>query len=137
VVQDFSDVPGGAYWGEVNANIHLALGSTGVLTNGTVRDLDEVRATGFHLFSSGVNVSHGFAHLEDFQCTVKVFGMTVKPGDLLHADRHGAVVIPHEIAHEVAAAASKIDKAERKMIDLCRSPEFSVAELNKLISPEY
>jgi regulator of RNase E activity RraA len=137
VVQDYSDVPGGAYWGEVNANIHLALGSQGVVTNGTVRDVEEVHATGFHLFSSGVNVSHGFAHLEDFGCPVKLFGMTVNPGDLVHADRHGAVVIPHEIAHEVAAAARKIDQVERKMIDLCRSSKFSIAELDKLISPEY
>jgi regulator of RNase E activity RraA len=137
VVQDLSEVPGGAYWGEVNSSIHLALGSRGVVTNGSVRDLDEVRATGFHLFSSGVSVSHGFAHLEDFQITVKIFGMTVHPGDLVHADRHGAVVIPHEIAGEVAAAASKIDRDERKMLDLCRSPSFSIAKLDKLISPDY
>jgi regulator of RNase E activity RraA len=137
VIQDLSDVPCGAYWGEVNASIHLALGSHGVVTNGSVRDLDEVRATGFHLFSSGVSVSHGFAHLEDFQLPVTVFGMKVHPGDLVHADRHGAVVIPNEIAGEVAKAASEIDRAERKMLDLCRSKDFSIAKLDKLISPEY
>jgi len=137
VVQDLSDIPGGAYWGEVNSSIHLALGSRGVITNGSVRDLEEVRATGFHLFSSGVSVSHGFAHLEDFQLPVTIFGMTVYPGDLVHADRHGAVVIPHEIAGEVAAAAAGIDRAERKMLKLCRSPSFSIAKLDKLISPQY
>ena len=137
VVQDLSEVPGGAYWGEVNSSIHLALGSRGVVTNGSVRDLEEVRATGFHLFSSGIGVSHGFAHLEDFQVPVTIFGMTVHPGDLVHADRHGAVVIPNEIAGEVATAASEIDRAERKMLNLCRSRSFSIAKLDKLISPEY
>jgi len=137
VVQDLSAVPGGAYWGEVNASIHLALGSQGVVTNGSARDLDEVRATGFHLFSSGVSVSHGFAHLEDFRLPVTVFGMKVRSGDLVHADRHGAVVIPREIASEVANAATEIDRTERKMLDLCRSKSFSIARLDKLISPEY
>ena len=137
VVQDLSETAGGAYWGEVNSNIHLALGSLGVLTNGTVRDLDEVKPTGFHFFSAGVSVSHGFAHLEDFNRPVKVFGMTVYPGDLLHADKHGAVVIPQEIAGEVAAAARKIENEERVMLDLCKSDQFSIEELDKLISPDY
>jgi 4-hydroxy-4-methyl-2-oxoglutarate aldolase len=137
VIQDLSEIPGGAYWGEVNASIHLALGSRGVVTNGSARDLDEVRATGFHLFSSGVSVSHGFAHLEDFQLPVTVFGMTVRPGDLVHADQHGAVVIPHEIAAKVAGTAREIERAERKMLNLCRSRSFSIARLDKLISPEY
>ncbi len=137
VVEDLSDVPGGAYWGEVNSSIHLALGSRGVVTNGSVRDLDEVRAVGFHLFSSGVSVSHGFAHLEDFQVPVTVFGMKVHPGDLVHADRHGAVVIPHEIAGEVAKASAEIDRREREMLRLCRGRSFSIAKLDKLISPDY
>ena len=137
VVQDLSSIPGGAYWGEVNANIHLALGSLGVITNGLVRDLVEVRRTGFHLFASGESVSHGFAHLEDFNRPVQVFGMTVNPLDLVHADRHGAVVIPAEIARDVVEAALEIDREERVMIDLCRSKEFSIEKLDKLISPEY
>ncbi len=137
VVQDLSGTPGGAYWGEVNANIHLALGSIGVITNGTARDIEEVRSSGFHVFARGVSVSHGFAHLEDFNGPVEVFGMTVNPGDLVHADRHGAVVIPGAIARQVAEAAIRIDLEERKMIDLCRSKDFSISELDKLISPEY
>ena len=56
VVQDLSAKSGGAYWGEVNSTIHLTLGSVGVITNGTVRDLEEVRATGFHLFAGGVTL---------------------------------------------------------------------------------
>lgn len=137
VVQDISPVPLGAYFGEVNSHIHLALGSNGVITNGTVRDLEEVRATKFNVFASGVSVSHGFAHLEDFNRPVKVFGMTVQPGDLIHADQHGAVVIPKSIARDVVAAARSIERAEREMIGLCKSETFSIPALDKLISPEY
>lgn len=137
VVQDLSDKPLGAYFGEVNASIHLALGSAGVVTNGTVRDIPEVLATGFQVFAGGVSVSHGFAHLEDFNRPVQVFGMMVQSGDLIHADQHGAVVIPQAIAQEVVAAAQKIEREERVMIELCRSDSFSIAKLDTLISPEY
>lgn len=137
VVQDLSAAPVGAYFGEVNAHIHLALGSNGVITNGTVRDVEEVRRTNFSVFASGISVSHGYAHLEDFNRSVTVFGMTVRPGDLVHADQHGAVVIPIAIAREVATAAKALELAEREMIDLCKSDAFSIAALDKLISPAY
>ena len=137
VVQDLSPVPLGAYFGEVNANIHLALGSSGVITNGTVRDIEEVSRTDFGVIASGLSVSHGFAHLEDFNRPVKVFGMTVQPGDLVHADRHGAVVIPRSIASQVVAAARAIEQAEQEMIRLCKSETFTIPELDKLVSSEY
>ena len=137
VMQDVSESPAGAYFGEVNANIHLALGSLGIITNGVVRDVPEVSRTGFQVFARDLAVSHAYAHLEDFNRPVTVFGLTVRPGDLVHADEHGAVVIPHEIAREVAAASRAIEKAERVMIDLCQSSAFSIPELDKLISPEY
>jgi len=66
----------------------------------------------------------------------EVFGKTVHPGDLVHADKHGAVVIPHEIAHEVVAAARKIENDERAILALCRSEQFSIEELDKPIPPE-
>ncbi|MEO6964476.1 MAG: RraA family protein [Acidobacteriaceae bacterium] len=137
VLQDMSEEPLGAYIGEVNSHIHAALGSSGVITNGTVRDIEEVRGTGFQVFASGVSVSHGFAHLEDFNRPVTVFGMLVHPGDLIHADQHGAVIIPQAVAREVAATSKKIELAERGMIALCKSDKFAISELDKLISPEY
>ena len=137
VVQDLSPTSGGAYWGEVNSNMHLALEAIGVITNGSVRDLEEVRATGFHFFASGVSVSHGFAHLENFNRPVRVFGMMVHPGDLIHADRHGAVVIPHGYERQVIAAAHEIERVEKVIINLCKSPDFSIAELDRLVTPEY
>lgn len=136
VVEDLSEVPGGAYWGEVNASMHQALGSQGVVTNGTVRDLDEVRRTGFHFFAGGVQVSHGYAHLEDFNIPVQLFGMTVHPGDLIHVDQHGAVVIPIEIAREVGAAARKIEMIEKPMLAACKLTD-PIDELDRLIPGEY
>lgn len=136
VVQDLSPTPGGAYWGEVNSSLHKALGSQGVITDGTVRDLDEVERLGFHLFASGVQVSHGHAHLEDFNQPVKVFGMDVLSGDLVHADQHGAVVIPHEIAREVAQAAQRVDLSEKPMLAACKLAN-PIDELDRLVSPEY
>jgi regulator of RNase E activity RraA len=136
VLQDLSEPPGGAYWGEVNANIHWALGSQGVITNGTVRDIEEVRPLGFHFFAGGIHVSHGHAHLEEFNRPVKVFGMLVYPGDLIHADRHGAVVIPSDIADRVAEACAEIERREKPMIAACRLAD-PIEELNKLIPREY
>lgn len=136
VVQDLSPTPGGAYWGEVNSTMHQALGSQGVITDGTVRDLDEVERLGFHFFASGVQVSHGYAHLEDFNQPVKVFGMDVQPGDLIHADKHGAVVIPHEIAREVAKAAQQFELNEKPILAASKLPD-PIDELDRLISPDY
>ncbi|MFN7921990.1 MAG: RraA family protein [Bryobacteraceae bacterium] len=136
VLQDLSETPGGAYWGEVNSSIHKALGGQGVITNGTVRDIEEVRRIGFHFFASGIHVSHGYAHLEEFRRPVKVFGMLVYPGDLIHADRHGAVVIPAEVASRVADAAAEIERRERPMIDACKLAD-PVEELDRLVPREY
>src|SRR5438874_2464943 len=82
----------------------MTLGCAGILTDGTVRDLDEVRRLGFQFFAGGVQVSHGYARLEAFGGPVTVFGMTVKSGDLIHADQHGAVTFPAAAARDVLAA---------------------------------
>src|SRR5579885_2730758 len=104
VMQDLTNPPAGAYWGEVNTNIHRALGCSGLVTNGSVRDLDEVRPQKFPMFAGAITVSHAFAHLEDFGKTVKIGSVLVSSGDLIHADQHGFVVVPHEIAERVPEA---------------------------------
>ena len=136
VVQDVAPTPCGAYWGEINASLHKSLGSQGVITNGTVRDIEEVEHVGFHFFASGVQVSHGYAHLEDFGGAVEVFGLKVSNGDLIHADRHGAVVIPASIAPRVAEAARRIIDDEKVLLEAC-TRENPIEELDRLISPEY
>ncbi len=120
VIEDLDPKPVGSFWGEVQASIHTALGCKGVVTNGGVRDLDEVQRLNFGYFASCVLVSHAYVHLEAFDCPVNVGGLTVKPGDLLHADKHGVIVIPHEIAPDLADACRKAAWAEEPVIHGCR-----------------
>ena len=132
VIQDLDDPPAfGSFWGEVNANIHRALGCLGVVTNGGVRDMEEVRTLRFQFFAGAIVPSHAFVHLVSAGGEVEVGGLEVKNGDLIHADLHGVVTIPHEIAREVPRAAAEVEKRERVVIDLCRSPDFSIETLQK------
>ena len=105
------------------------------MTNGGVRDLDEVRALGFQLFAGAVMVSHAYVHLVEVGQPVAVGGLTVRPGDLLHGDQHGVVVIPRPIAGEIPRAADEIAARERAIIALCRSPDFSLERLSALFDP--
>ncbi|HIE51781.1 MAG TPA: RraA family protein [Armatimonadetes bacterium] len=134
VVQDLDDPPAiGSLWGEVNANIHRALGCVGCVTNGGVRDLDEVRQLGFHFFAAAPIVSHAYVHLVEFGTPVKVGGVWVKPGDLLHADQHGVLLIPLEIARDLPEACCAVQERERPLIELCQSPGFTLEKLSALL----
>lgn len=133
VVHDLDDPRGqGAQWGEVQANIHKALGCAGVITDGSVRDLDEVRALGFQFAAAHVSVSHAWVHMIDFGVPVKVGGLWVKPGDLVHADQHGVVTIPPDIAERVSEAVAKVEADERKIISVCQQSDFTVDKLKAL-----
>ena len=94
IVQDL-DKPAviGSFWGEVNANVHRALGCVGTITDGAVRDIDEMRNAGFKALAQRLCVGHAFAHPVDWGGEVEVFGRAVKPGQLIHADQHGFMVI--------------------------------------------
>jgi 4-hydroxy-4-methyl-2-oxoglutarate aldolase len=131
VLQDVERVPGfGAFVGEIHANISMALGCVGYVTNGAVRDLPALRELGFHMFSSSVSVSHAYAHLIEFGEPVEVGGLKIAPGDLVHGDRHGVQTIPLEIVSKIPDEASKIQAEERELIQFCRSREFSVERLD-------
>jgi regulator of RNase E activity RraA len=133
VVHDLDDPRGqGAQWGEVQANIHKALGCAGVITDGSVRDLDEVKALGFQFAAAHVSVSHAYVHMVDFGLPVKVGGLWVKPGDLLHADQHGAVTIPLDIADKIPEAVAKVEADERQIISVCQARDFSADKLKEL-----
>jgi 4-hydroxy-4-methyl-2-oxoglutarate aldolase len=133
VVHDLDEPRGqGAQWGEVQANIHKALGCAGVVTDGSVRDLDEVRALGFQFAAAHISVSHAYVHMVDFGLPVKLGGLWVKPGDLVHADQHGVVTIPPDIAERIPEAVAKVEADERKIIDVCKSKEFSAQKLKDL-----
>lgn len=131
VIQDLDRTVKGAYWGEQNATIHKALGCVGVVTDGGVRDLDEMQALGFHAFAAHILVSHAYVHLVDFGIPVRVGGLTVSPGDLLHGDKHGIIAIPSSIAAEVVSAAARVERQERQIIDLCQSPDFTPEALKE------
>ena len=134
VIEDLDyPAPVGSYWGEVNGSIYKGLGCAGTVTNGGVRDLDEVRATGFHFFASSVLVSHAYVHLVEVGRPVRVGGLIVQTGDLLHGDQHGVISVPHEIARKLPKAAEAVERRERRIIDFARSPECSADGLRKLM----
>jgi 4-hydroxy-4-methyl-2-oxoglutarate aldolase len=130
VVQDLDEPPGhGSLWGEVNATIFGALGCVGCVTNGSVRDLKEARAMGFHFFARGPGVSHAYVRVESAGRPVTVGGLRVSPGDLIHADQHGVLKIPREIAGELPAAAERVIAAEQSLLRWVRSADFDADEL--------
>lgn len=130
VVQDLDDPPGcGALWGEVQSTVLKGLGALGTVTNGCVRDLKEVRQIGFQFFAGGVGVSHAYVRVVETAVRVQVGGLWVEPGDLIHADQHGVLQIPLEIAAELPAAAERIIEREQALIAWVRSPEFDPREL--------
>lgn len=134
VIEDVDTPPGlGAFIGEVNANILLALGCAGLVTNGSVRDLEQVRLSGLQMFAGSVSVSHAYAHVFDFGSPVKVGGLKIQPGDLIHGDRHGVQTIPFEIAEQIPSAAHNILNRRQRLIGICRSNDFSLERLREAI----
>jgi len=120
----------GAMWGEVNSNIHQALGCLGLVTNGSIRDID-MWADDFQAIAGLVGPSHGHVHYVGFGGDVQVLGMWVKDGDLIHADGHGAVVIPKDIAHQIPATSAMQARREKVVLDACFDKKFSMAKLKK------
>lgn len=134
VIEDMDQPPGlGAFVGEVHANILMALGCVGIVTNGAVRDLPNVRAAGFQMFARNVSVSHAYAHIFESGSPVRVGGLEIRPGDLLHGDRHGVQTVPEEVAARVPAVAREIMAKRKRVIQLCHSTDFSIKKLRELI----
>jgi regulator of RNase E activity RraA len=138
VAQDVDDPPGhGAMFGEVQGTIYKALGCAAIVTDGVVRDLEEVRAIGLQMFALGTTASHGYAHFESAGTSVEVGGLAVRPGDILHADRHGVLLIPAEIAARLPEAADKIIAREQKLIRWIRSDDFDLERLEEMRNVEH
>jgi regulator of RNase E activity RraA len=116
----------GAYWGEVNTTIHKAFGLSGALTNGVVRDLGDL-PEGFPVIAGSVGPSHGFVHVRSLGEPVTIFGLKVGQGDLVHADRHGAVVVPPAIIPHLGAAIAKLQATEKLILEPARQPGFDFA----------
>jgi len=110
----------GAFWGEVQSNVHQALGALGVVTDGSIRDIPMI-AKGFQMLAGSVVPSHAYVHVVEFGIDVEVAGMAVRSGDLIHADRHGAIVVPVDKIEALRAAADKLAATEARIIAAARS----------------
>jgi regulator of RNase E activity RraA len=125
VIQDIDDRPGfGAFWGEVQTTVHKALGVLGCVTNGSFRDLDML-APGFQIIGGRIGPSHAHIHMVQMNCDTSIFGMLVRHDDVVHADFHGAVVIPAEAVKKLPAAIDLVSRRERVILDLATSPGFT------------
>ena len=126
VVEDVDAVPVGAYWGELNTTVHKGFGLCGALTNGVMRDLGDL-APDFPVLAGHIGPSHAFVHVTAVACSVQVFGLRIAPDDWVHADRHGALVIPAPYLAELPAAIAKMQRTERIVLDAARAPDFDFA----------
>ena len=116
---DADEAGAGAFWGEVQSAIHRGLGAVGLVTNGSIRDLPQW-APGFQVLAGSVGPSHAYAHVEAFDLPVTVAGMKVSTGDLVHADRHGAVVVPLAAVARLPDAARAVAAREAKILAVAR-----------------
>jgi regulator of RNase E activity RraA len=135
VIQDIdgADVGYGAFWGEVQSAVHKALGCLGVVTDGSIRDIGQW-APGFQALAGSIGPSHAYVHADSFGGEVRVAGMTVRSGDLIHADRHGAIVIPPDLAAKLPDAAELCGRRETPILDIARSPDFSLEKLKAALA---
>ncbi len=129
LIQDLDEPPGyGAFWGEVQTNLHKALGCLGTVTNGAIRDIAAV-ALDFQMLAGSIAPSHAYVHVVEFGVAVNIHGMAARSGDLIHADRHGAVVVPVAKIDAMQAALDGLLKQEQKIIAAARAPGASVESI--------
>ncbi len=134
VLQDMDHTPGnGAFWDEVHARIHMRLGCVGAITNGAVRDVPGIRKMGFYLYAESISAARGYAHITDLGVPVEVAGLTINPGDLIHGDMHGFVLVPRAAVTAVPAAAGQIRKLRERINELCATPEIPLDGLMELL----
>jgi regulator of RNase E activity RraA len=105
----------------VQTNVHKALGCLGTVTNGSIRDIAAV-AEGFQMLAGSIGPSHAYVHVVEFGVPVTIHGMEVQSGDLIHADRHGAVVVPLGNIDAMTAALDGLTKREAKIVAAARAP---------------
>ncbi|MCZ2146955.1 MAG: RraA family protein [Bryobacterales bacterium] len=134
LIEDLDGEPGlGSFVGEVHSAILAAMECAAAVTNGAVRDLPAVREMGFPLYGGAATVSHAYAHMVDHGEPVSLFGLEISCGELVAVDCHGLLKIPVEIVEELVAAVREIAAKERKIVDLCRSSNFSLERLKAAV----
>lgn len=118
------------WWGEVHVAVHKGLGLAGAVTNGVMRDLD-VLDEGFPVLAGSIGPSHGYVHCVDIGTPVNILGMRVAQGELIHADRHGALVIPAEVIPRLKDAIDTVIAREEIVLGPARQPGFDIAKLEE------
>jgi regulator of RNase E activity RraA len=118
----------GAFWGEVQSNLHKALGCIGTITNGSIRDIPAI-PPGFQMLAGSISPSHAYVHVIDFGVPVTVHGMATASGDLIHADRHGAVVVPVATVAAMKPAFDRLMAQEARIIQAARAPGATVESI--------
>jgi hypothetical protein len=132
-LQDIDDRPGyGAFWGEVQSTVHLALGVLGCVTNGSFRDVDTL-APGFQIIGGRIGPSHAHVHLVQMHCEVNIFGMLATHDDVIHADFHGAVVIPATAVKQLPDAIELVVRREKLILEMARSPGFNSVKMREVL----
>ena len=133
VIQDM-DKPAtiGSFWGEVNSNIHRSLGCVGTITDGAVRDIDEMTNAGFKALARRFCVGHAHGTPIRWNCEVEVFGQKIQPGQLIHADKHGFLAIPDEDQERLLEAARFMDSNECKSV-IAAAREGSGKSTNEIL----
>ncbi len=133
VLQDLDDEPGyGAWWGEVHSTVHKALGALGCVTNGSFRDT-AMLAPGFQIVGGKVGPSHAHVHMVSFGQPTCIFGMNCAHDDVIHADAHGAVVIPAAAVRKLPDAIALVARREKVILDICADPGFTPAKLREAV----
>ena len=118
------------WWGEVHVAVHKGLGLAGAVTNGVMRDLD-VLDEGFPVLAGSVGPSHGFVHCVEIGTPVSIFGLRVAQGELIHADRHGALVIPSDVLADLKSAIEAVIAREEIVLGPARAPGFDINKLEE------
>ncbi len=132
VMEDIDDPPGtGAFIGKVHANILLAFGCVGAITNGTARELPETEASGFQVFARRLAISRAYIHVVEFGRPVEVGNLKIQPGDLIHGDRHGIITVPLDLVPRLPAAAQAIAEKKQQLIDLSKRPGATLEEFSR------
>ncbi len=132
-LQDVDDRPGhGAFWGEVQSTVHLALGVLGCVTNGSFRDL-EMLAPGFQIIGGRIGPSHAHVHLVQMRCEANIFGMAVSHDDVIHADVHGAVVVPGAAVKQLPEAIELVARREKVILEMARSAGFNSVKMREAL----
>lgn len=122
-----------AHCGEVMGTIFTRLGAIGLVSDSGVRDIPEVRAMGFRYFARGAAASHAYFHIVRVGVPIQIRGVVVRPGDILHGDENGMIVVPREGIEKAPEAVEQVRSRERDLMSFVKSPDFTLEKLQRKI----